>query len=55
MMLARKWQEEWFAELLSEAGNIEIATYCLMDNHIHMVVMEELTELSEAIKKITIK
>ena len=55
MILARKWQKEWFTELLSEASNIDIAAYCLMDNHIHIVLLAEVAELAEAMKKINIR
>lgn len=55
MILAKKWQKERFLELLSHADTLEIAAYCLMDNHVHLVVRAELAELSEAIKKINIR
>ena len=55
MILAKSWQKEWFTELLSEANNIEIAAYCLMDNHVHIVVQAAIADLSEAIKKINIR
>ncbi len=49
MILARKWQKEWFTELLSEGSNVDMAAYCLLDNHIHIVAMAEIAELAEAI------
>jgi putative transposase len=55
MILAKKWQKERFLGLLSQADALEIAAYCLMDNHVHLVVRAELPELSEAVKKINIR
>ena len=55
MILEKKWQKERFLELLSQADTLEIAAYCLMDNHVHLVVRAELPELSEAVKKINIR
>ncbi len=34
---------------------IEFAVYCLMDNHVHIVVKAELNNLVKAIKEINIK
>ena len=55
MILATKWQKEWFKELLSQVSNVEIAAYCLMGNHIHLVVQAEIAELSDAVKRMNIK
>ncbi len=55
MIIARKWQKEWFSELLLKAKGVDLTAYCLMDNHIHLIVRAEIADLSEAIKKINIK
>lgn len=54
-ILAAEWQKDYFTGLLHDAENIEIAAYCLMDNHVHIVAKGKLTDISEAIKKINIK
>ena len=38
-----------------EEDSIKIVAYCFMDNHIHLVIKSELSDLSMAIKKINIK
>ncbi len=38
-----------------EAERIEIVAWCLMDNHVHIVLQANITELAEALKSIGIK
>lgn len=38
-----------------DEGILDIAAYCIMDNHIHLVVKAELANLTQAIRKINIK
>ena len=47
-----------FMEMLEEQekeGRIEIAAWCIMDNHVHIVLKAELDQLSLAMKKINVK
>lgn len=51
-------QKRYLTELLRIASleePIEAVAYCLMDNHMHIVVKGEIEDLSQAIKKINIK
>lgn len=51
-------QKLYFIELMKKLGTeeaIEIAAYCLMDNHVHIVVKGEVDDLSTIIKRINIK
>lgn len=51
-------QKRFFATTLksqSEDELIEIAAYCLMDNHVHLVIKADLSNLAIAIKRINIK
>lgn len=50
--------KEFFVDLLreqAEEGSIEIAAYCMMDNHVHIVIKSDLDSLTRAIKSINIK
>jgi len=47
-----------FMEMLEEQENestIEMAAWCIMDNHVHLVLKAELDQLSLAMKKINVK
>ena len=47
-----------FMEMLEEQeneGTIEMAAWCIMDNHVHLVLKAELDQLSLAMKKINVK
>lgn len=51
-------QKQYFKDLLKEQieeGLIEIASYCIMDNHVHIVIKAELNHMTKALKKINIK
>lgn len=54
-ILKKDWQKVYFTGLLDEVENLDIAAYCLMDNHVHVVVKGEIVDLSEAMKKTNIK
>lgn len=54
-ILAQDWQKAYFTELMIQMENIEITAYCLMDNHVHLVVKAKIADLSEAVKKVNIK
>lgn len=57
-IFADKNQKAYFLDCLKEQydeGLIDIAAYCIMDNHVHLVIKAELENLSKAIKKINIK
>jgi putative transposase len=57
-IFTREEQKLFFIQLLknlTKENAIEIAAYCLMENHVHIVVNGEITDLSAAIKKINIK
>jgi len=47
-----------FMEMIEEQeneGRIEMAAWCIMDNHVHLVLKAELDQLSLAMKKINVK
>ncbi|MPW27379.1 hypothetical protein GC105_16630 [Alkalibaculum sp. M08DMB] len=50
-------QKKYFLKLLLEQTEeqIEIAAYCMMDNHVHIVVYAPIKILSEGLKKLNIK
>ncbi|MGI5822599.1 MAG: transposase [Dethiobacteria bacterium] len=51
-------EKRLFLELLQQQvddKNISLAAYCLMDNHVHLLICSSLQEMSEAIKWINIK
>lgn len=51
-------QKKFFLESLKlqeEEQLIDIVAYCLMDNHVHIVVKANISDLSKAIKSINIK
>ena len=45
----------YLVKLLKEVDRWELAAYCLMDNHVHLVVQGELGALSLALRKINIR
>jgi len=47
--------KNYFVKLLKEAEQWELAAYCLMDNHVHLVLQGEREVLSSALQKINIK
>lgn len=50
--------KSYYLEVLKEQveeGLIEIAAYCIMDNHIHIVVEADILNLTKAMKSINIK
>ena len=57
-IFTRKDQKSYFIELLinfKKEPPVEIAAYCVMDNHVHIVMAGEIDDLSEVIKRINIK
>ena len=51
-------QKQFFKDLLKEQveeGLLDIAGYCIMDNHVHIAIKAELDNLAKAIKSINIK
>lgn len=51
-------EKYYFLEQLNlqvEEGNIAIAAYCIMDNHVHLLLKSDLESMSEAIKRINIR
>lgn len=48
-------EKHYFMGILEEELNSGLAGYCLMDNHVHLLVNAQLNELSLAIKKVNIK
>lgn len=57
-IFCREDQKKRFVELLqetAEAGAIGIAGWCLMDNHVHLVLQGDLSELTKAVKRINIR
>ncbi len=54
----RAAQKHRFMEYLaneSQVGVVQVAGWCLMDNHVHMVLRGSVTELAQAIKRINIR
>ena len=45
----------YFQELLTMVEKIDIAAYCIMDNHVHIVVKGDILNVSSEIKRINIK
>ncbi|MBS3872463.1 MAG: transposase [Firmicutes bacterium] len=45
----------YFVDLLKEAEQLDIVAYCLMDNHVHLVVQGDIVALSLALRKLNIK
>lgn len=51
-------EKQYFIKQLKEhveKGNISIVAYCLMDNHVHLLLHSELQKMTETLKKINIK
>lgn len=48
-------EKHYFLDLLSNELDSCLVGYCLMDNHVHLLVKAELGELSVAIKKLNVK
>lgn len=54
----RTTHKMYFLECLeeqNELGTIDIAAYCIMDNHVHIIVKADIMELSNSLKKINTK
>lgn len=57
-IFSQQGQKQYFKELLKEKIEeqlIDIVGYCIMDNHVHIIVKAEIGHLSKAIKSINIK
>ena len=57
-IFTRTSEKSYFKDLLKEVmeeGLIDIAAYCIMDNHVHIVIKAELNNMTKALKKINIK
>ena len=58
-IFTHKEQKLYFIELLSNykkpQPSVEIAAYCVMDNHVHILIAGEIDDLSEVMKRINIK
>ena len=57
-IFSREDQKKRFMDSLRTelaTGSIQVAAWCLMDNHVHLVLKGELEELAQAIKRINIK
>lgn len=51
-------QKQYFKDLLREQiedGPIDLASYCIMDNHVHLVIKADLDDMTKALKKVNIK
>jgi len=51
-------EKKYFLELLKQQvdnENISLSAYCLMDNHVHLLIYANLQKMSEALKWINIK
>lgn len=58
MIFERTAEKQYFIEQLRyqiEKETISIATYCIMDNHIHLLIHSELKAMIDALKWINIK
>lgn len=57
-IFSKKGQKQLFIDLLYEQVEdslIDIAGYCVMDNHVHIAVKADLNDLTQAFKSINIK
>lgn len=57
-IFSKQSQKQLFIDLLREQveeGLIDIAGYCIMDNHVHIAIKAELDNLTKAMKSINIK
>ena len=57
-IFSQQRQKQYFKEFLKEKIEeqlIDIAGYCIMDNHVHIIIKAEIGHLSKAIKSINIK
>ena len=45
----------YFVKLLGEDVLLELAAYCLMDNHVHLVLQTQHKDLSVALRKLNVK
>ena len=57
-IFSQQFQKQYFKDLLKEQideGYIAVAGYCIMDNHIHIVIKADIGCLTKAIKSINIK
>lgn len=48
-------EKHYFMDLLKEELNTCLVGYCLMDNHVHLLLKAQLNDLSLAIKKVNVK
>ena len=57
-IFTRTSEKSYFKDLLKEVmeeGLIDIAAYCIMDNHVHIAIKAELSDMTKALKIINIK
>ena len=47
--------KEYFLNLLKAEERIDVAAFCLMDNHVHLLLKAELSSLAEAIRRLNVK
>ncbi len=47
--------KQHFLQLIKEEESLHLMGYCLMDNHVHLVLKAQIEDLSKAIKKINVK
>jgi len=45
----------YFVKLLGEDVLLELAAYCLMDNHVHLVLQAQHKDLSVSLRKLNVK
>lgn len=58
MIFEKVAEKEYFLDQLkfqTDEGNIILISYCLMDNHVHLLINAELSTMSESLKWINIK
>lgn len=58
MVFSKTAEKQYFIDQLQcqmEKGNISIAAYCLMDNHVHLLIHSGLQKMTEALKWTNIK
>ncbi|SCG83978.1 hypothetical protein DW1_2414 [Proteiniborus sp. DW1] len=58
MIFAKVAEKKYFIEQLQEQvekKNISIVAYCLMNNHVHLLIHSELPKMTDAFKRINIK
>lgn len=58
MIFSNASEKLYFLEQLNlqvKERNIEVVAYCIMDNHVHLLIGSDLEDMSEAIKRINIR